>query len=99
MKLLDQRDVKRQGCAHFFGIAVQLMRRILLDYAKSRRRLKRGGDGIRHGWTKVSWWLRIALQEKFDARQAKVVEMRFFGGWFNSTMLAVGPPGIIPGVG
>src|SRR5271168_3166365 len=44
LKLVDQRDVSWQNRAHFLGVAAQVMRRILLDYAKSRQRLKRGGD-------------------------------------------------------
>ena len=44
LKLIDQRDVTWQNRAHFFGVAAQVMRRVLLDYAKSRQRLKRGGD-------------------------------------------------------
>lgn len=92
LKLVDQRGVDWQGRAHFFGIAAQLMRRILLDYAKSRGRLKRGGDvhktsldeGLVVAEDRVSDLVRIdgALTrlEELDARQAKVVELRFFGG-------------------
>src|SRR6266550_9528502 len=43
VRLVDQRDVHWQNRAHFFGIAAQLMRRILVDYARSRNYLKRGG--------------------------------------------------------
>jgi len=43
LKLIDQRDVKWQNRAHFFAIAAQAMRRILVDYARERRREKRGG--------------------------------------------------------
>src|SRR6185369_2799637 len=45
LKLIDQREVNWQNRAHFFGIAAQAMRRILVDYAKSRHREKRGGPG------------------------------------------------------
>src|SRR2546427_8968073 len=44
VRLVDQRDVHWQNRAHFFGIAAQMMRRILVDYARSRRYTKRGGD-------------------------------------------------------
>ena len=44
LKLVDQREVNWQNRAHFFGVAAQAMRRIMLDYAKSRKRVKRGGD-------------------------------------------------------
>src|SRR5437660_6940731 len=43
VKLVDQRDVHWQNRAHFFGIAAQLMRRILVDHARSRQSAKRGG--------------------------------------------------------
>jgi len=42
--LVDQRNVKWQNRAHFFGVAAQLMRRILVDHARSRSRTKRGGQ-------------------------------------------------------
>ncbi len=92
LKLIDQREVSWQGRAHFFGVAAQLMRRILLDYAKSRGRLKRGGDVHK---TSLDEALVVAedrasdlvmidealtRMEQLDPRQAKVVEMRFFGG-------------------
>ena len=46
VKLVDQRDVQWQNRAHFFGVAAQLMRRILVDYARSRNYLKRGGGAL-----------------------------------------------------
>src|SRR5262245_5922890 len=44
VRLIDQRSVRWQNRAHFFAIAAQLMRRILVDHARSRRYAKRGGD-------------------------------------------------------
>src|SRR2546422_8204148 len=44
VKLVDQKDVHWQNRSHFFGIAAQLMRRILVDYARSRHYAKRGGE-------------------------------------------------------
>src|ERR1700681_3058451 len=44
LRLVDQREVQWQNRAHFFGIAAQMMRRILVDYARSRRYAKRGGS-------------------------------------------------------
>ncbi len=92
LKLVDQRAVSWQNRAHFFGVAAQLMRRILMDYAKAKHREKRGG-GLRHvtldealvvSEDRASDLVMIdeALTrlEKLDARQAKVVELRFFGG-------------------
>jgi RNA polymerase sigma factor (TIGR02999 family) len=92
LKLVDQRETSWQNRAHFFGVAAQVMRRILLDYAKGRRREKRDG-GAAHatldealviGDDRSSHLIEIdeALPrlEKLDERQAKVVELRFFGG-------------------
>jgi RNA polymerase sigma-70 factor, ECF subfamily len=92
LKLVDQRRVTWQNRAHFFGVAAQVMRRILLDYAKGRARGKRGGDlrktsldealVVSHDRAFELVQIDEALQrlEAFDQRQAKVVEMRFFGG-------------------
>ncbi|MCM3869215.1 MAG: ECF-type sigma factor, partial [Pyrinomonadaceae bacterium] len=44
VRLIDQRSVRWQNRAHFFAVAAQLMRRILVDHARSRRYAKRGGD-------------------------------------------------------
>jgi RNA polymerase sigma-70 factor (ECF subfamily) len=92
MKLVDQREVSWQNRAHFLGVATQVMRRILMDYAKSRQRDKRGG-GVRPvsldealvvSEDRASDLIVIdeALTrlERLDPRQAKVVELRFFGG-------------------
>ena len=92
LKLVDQRSVSWQNRAHFFGVAAQVMRRILLDYAKSKRRDKRGGklhhtaldEGLAVSEDRASDLVLIdeALTrlEQLDPRQAKVVELRFFGG-------------------
>lgn len=92
LKLVDQREANWQNRAHFFGVAAQIMRRILTDYARSRQRLKRGGDvhktsldeALVVAEDRASDLVRIddALTrlEKLDARQARVVELRFFGG-------------------
>jgi RNA polymerase sigma factor (TIGR02999 family) len=92
LKLVDQSQVHWQNRAHFFGVAAQVMRRILLDYAKGRARGKRGGDlrrtsldeALTVSYDRAYELVEIdeALQrlEALDQRQAKVVEMRFFGG-------------------
>jgi RNA polymerase sigma factor (TIGR02999 family) len=92
LKLVDQRNVSWQNRAHFLGVAAQVMRRILLDYAKSRNRVKRGGEvhktsldeALVVSEDRASDLVVIdqALQrlEALDPRQAKVVELRFFGG-------------------
>jgi RNA polymerase sigma-70 factor, ECF subfamily len=92
MKLLAQRSVDWQGRAHFFGVAAQLMRRILIDHARSHLRQKRGGE---HPKVSLDEALVFSEQqsgeilavdeslkrlEQLDPRQARVVELRFFGG-------------------
>ena len=92
LRLVDQRNTRWQNRAHFFGIAAQIMRRILMNYARDRQRIKRGGGAIQMSLsetdvvsvTKVSELL--ALDEALDRlaaidkRKAKVVEFRYFGG-------------------
>ena len=93
MKLIDQRNVKWQNRAHFFGIAAQVMRRILLDHARKHLAEKRGGDAeklpleeellvVSHGRSAELVALDDALAElaKFDADKAKLVELRYFVG-------------------
>ncbi len=93
LKLIDQREVNWQNRAHFFGIAAQAMRRILVDYARERHRAKRGGIGeslpLEEAALVVSEERRVdlvALDEaltrlaKFDERQARIVELRYFSG-------------------
>ena len=81
-----------QNRAHFFGIAATLMRRILVDHARRRRKLKRGGDPLRVSLAEAEYAAPessadiIALDEalsslaKLDARKSQVVELKFFGG-------------------
>lgn len=92
LKLVDQRMTDWQSRSHFLGVAAQVMRRILLDYAKTRRREKRGGgarqveldENLVVSEDRASDLIVIdeALTrlEQLDPRQAKVVELRFFGG-------------------
>jgi RNA polymerase sigma factor (TIGR02999 family) len=92
LRLVDQRDVQWQGRAHFFSIAAQMMRRILVDYARSRRFAKRGGDAQQVSFDEelvVSRQLSAdvlhlhdALNElaTIDERKSKIVELKFFGG-------------------
>jgi RNA polymerase sigma factor (TIGR02999 family) len=92
LRLVDQRDVQWQNRAHFFGIAGQMMRRILVDYARNRRYAKRGG-----GAAQVSLDEELIVSEErsaevvaldealgrlamFDQRKSQVVELKFFGG-------------------
>ena len=91
IKLIDQRNVRWQNRAHFFGIAAQAMRRIMIDHARTRQRVKRGGvqyavtldEAMNAGESQPLDVL--ALDEaltrlaKIDERQARIVELRFFG--------------------
>jgi RNA polymerase sigma-70 factor, ECF subfamily len=91
VRLVDYKRMQWQNRAHFFAVSAQLMRRILVEHAR-RRNLKRGG-AVRHlsleeaaevgrGRPKDLVALDDAMNalERFDARKAQVVEMRFFGG-------------------
>lgn len=90
LKLIDQRNVNWESRTHFFAIAAQAMRRILVDYARTTHRKKRGGDDIKLPLeeamsvaaeeTSVDL---IALDEALnklaerDEQQARVVELKF----------------------
>jgi len=92
LKLVNQRNVDWRGKTHFFAVGAEIMRRILVDYARSKKRQKRGGKFQRiqlHDDMRVSRECDedlIAVDEainklaKKDPRQAKIVELRFFGG-------------------
>jgi len=92
MRLVDQKEIHWQNRAHFYGIAAQLMRRILIDYARTEHRAKRGGGAqpvsLSHaeGLFTESPDELLALNEalerlnEMDARKARVVELRYFGG-------------------
>jgi RNA polymerase sigma factor (TIGR02999 family) len=92
LRLVDQRKVNWQNRAHFFGIAAQIMRRILLNYARDQNRLKRGGGAIHVSLSEAVIMpaekdreliaLNDALNrlEAIDERKSKVVELRYFGG-------------------
>jgi RNA polymerase sigma factor (TIGR02999 family) len=92
IKLVDSSRVRWQNRAHFFAVAAQSMRRILVDFARSRRYQKRGGDrrqvtlaeglGLATNFDSDLVALDEALQglAKLDPRKARVVELRFFGG-------------------
>ena len=92
LRLIDQKNVHWQNRAHFFGIAAQLMRRILVDYARRRHYLKRGGNAQQVSLDQAANYSQergaelIALDDAltaltaFDQRKSQVVELRFFGG-------------------
>ena len=92
LRLIDSSRVRWQNRAHFFAVSAQLMRRILVDVARARAQLKRGGDVIQVSLDEAMEIPRepgadlIALDDSltmlaaFDERKSKVVELRFFGG-------------------
>ena len=92
VRLIDVRQVKWQDRAHFFAMSSRLMRRILVDFARSKGYQKRGGGAQKVSFDEALFVARepgqdlVALDDAlnalaaFDARKAQVVEMRFFGG-------------------
>ena len=92
LRLVDQRNVKWNNRAHFFAIAAQMMRRILVDYARNHLYAKRGAGAVHvtldHAHavsnepTAEVTVLDEALKklEALDPQQGRVVELRFFGG-------------------
>ena len=101
LRLIDQRKVSWQNRAHFFGVAAQMMRRILVDHAKGQRRGKRFGAAVR-----VTLDDRVgaamppdcdmllldqALDEltAIDPQQGRIVELRYFGGLTESEVAEV----------
>jgi RNA polymerase sigma-70 factor, ECF subfamily len=92
IRLIDQQNVHWQSRAQFFSIASRLMRRILVDYARSHNRAKRGGGALQVSLDEAA----IVSQERaaelialddalsslaaIDQRKTQVVELRFFGG-------------------
>jgi RNA polymerase sigma factor (TIGR02999 family) len=91
IKLVAQRNTDWQSRAHFFAVASNLMRRILVDYARRQLRAKRGGRPTQLSLDDVVLFSRdrpdraLALDECFtrlerlDGRQARIVELRYFG--------------------
>ena len=92
LRLIEWKSVEWHSRAHFFGVAAQIMRRILVDYARQRNADKRGADAVEVSLSEAAEVrlngpgdlvaLDEALQEleKLSARQSRTVELRFFGG-------------------
>ena len=93
VKLAGQKDAKWHNRAQFFGVASQAMRRILVDYARGKQRIRRGGKQqekvslddvslISPGRAEEVLAVHESLSrlEILDARQARIVELRYFGG-------------------
>jgi len=92
MRLVDQNRVQWQNRAHFFGVAAQLIRRILVDHARNRNAAKRGSGACRVeldealGFSEQRDLDVLALDEalqalaRMDPQQGRIVELRFFAG-------------------
>src|SRR5687767_10163190 len=101
MRLIDIRRVAWRDRAHFFALTSRLMRRILVDYARSRQYQKRGGGVQRvpldlagdlpaeHRGDLVALDDALAALMRVDARKAEVVELRYFGGLSVAEVAAV----------
>lgn len=101
LRLVGQQEKQWQNRAHFFGVAAQAMRHILVDYARARKMAKRGGNAhqvsldealvIRPEGSDDLVALNDALDTlaKLDHRQSQVVELRFFGGLTEEEISAV----------
>jgi RNA polymerase sigma-70 factor, ECF subfamily len=92
LRLIDWKNVCWQNRAHFFGVAAQMMRRILVDFARARHQAKRGGELRQVSFDEAAAVTveqtaeLIALDEALerlaaiDPRKSRIVELRFFGG-------------------
>jgi RNA polymerase sigma factor (TIGR02999 family) len=92
LRLVDQRDVRWQSRAHFFGIAAQMMRRILVDHARRIAYARRGGGAAKVSLDEACVVSAeraaelVALDDallalaRLDERKCRVVELRYFGG-------------------
>jgi RNA polymerase sigma factor (TIGR02999 family) len=100
LRLIDQRRVRWENRAHFFGAAARIMRRVLVDHARAKATTKRGGssvkiaieesDAVVGGFAEEILDLDAALDglEAIEARKARVVEMKFFAGMTNGEVAA-----------
>ena len=92
VRLIDWKNVRWRNRAHFFAVSAQMMRRILVDFARDRQYIKRGGGVLRvslgeaaaltveRGADLIALDEALAALAELDQRKAQVVEMRFFGG-------------------
>jgi RNA polymerase sigma factor (TIGR02999 family) len=106
LRLVEQREITWQNRAHFFGVAAQLMRRILVDHARARLAQKRGGAqqeislDVAIAFFPAQSEQFLALNEaldrlsQLDPRQVRIVELKFFGGLTDeevAEVLAISP--------
>ena len=101
LRLIDQKHVQWQNRAHFFAIASQMMRRILITHAQSHAYAKRGGGALKVSLDEAAVLSQerasdlIALNEALngltaiDPRRSQVVQLRFFGGLSNEEIAEV----------
>jgi RNA polymerase sigma-70 factor (ECF subfamily) len=92
LRVIDQRSLNWQNRAHFFAIAAQIMRRVLVDYARARTRKKRGEGAMHVSLSEAAGTSRevsaevLSLSEaldrlsKIDPLKVQIVELRYFGG-------------------
>ncbi len=92
LRLIDQTKVDWQNRAHFFGVAAQMMRRILVDHAKAKHRVKRGGTAPKVSLDEtmnlsseravelVALDDALNVLHELDERKSRIVELRYFGG-------------------
>jgi RNA polymerase sigma factor (TIGR02999 family) len=106
LRLIDVRRVDWQNRAHFFAMSARLMRRILVDFARSKQYKKRGGSAVRVAFSEdlpvigdcpselVAIDDALKALDQIDPRKGRVVELRFFGGLSveeTAEVLAVSP--------
>ncbi len=92
VRLIDWKNVRWQNRAHFFAVAAQMMRRILVDFARERQCLKHGGSKLQVSLSEAASFVvqrdtdlaalddALTALAKIDGRKVRVVEMRFFAG-------------------
>ena len=95
LRLVDQRRVRWENRAHFFGAAAHIMRRVLVDHARAKRAAKRGGGSVRSVLDEDAASVETIAEEvldldaalsrlgEVDDRKVRIVEMKFFGGMTN----------------
>ena len=92
LHLIDAREVRWQNRTHFFAVSAQIMRHILVDFARARQNLKRGGGALQvsldqgmvvsaeRGVDLLALHEALERLSALNARQSQVVELRYFGG-------------------
>jgi RNA polymerase sigma factor (TIGR02999 family) len=92
LRLIEQKEAQWQNRAHFFAVAAQMMRRILVDHARARQSRKRGGSARQVSLDEalevsneraaevIALDAALAALSEFDERKSRMVELRFFGG-------------------